>query len=49
MVFGGPDKTGVFPLDVLDSFRPQETRKTAQATSERMALQARVFDVDIWL
>lgn len=48
MVFGGPDKPGVAPLVVLDSFRLQATVKTAQATSnERAALRARVFDVDM--
>ena len=47
MVFGGPDKPGVAPLDVLDSFRLQATTKTAQATSERAALRALVFDVDM--
>ena len=48
MVFGGPAKPGVAPLVVLDSFRLQVTRKTAQTTSnERAALRARVFDVDM--
>lgn len=48
MVFGGPDKPGVAPLVVLDSFRLQPTGKTAQATSnERAAVRARVFDVDM--
>jgi hypothetical protein len=47
VVFGGPDKAGVAPLEVLDSFRLQATRKTAQVTNERTALRARVFDVDM--
>lgn len=46
-MFGRLDKPGAAPLDVLDSFRLQARRKTAQATSERKAFRDRVFDVNI--
>ncbi len=47
-MFGAPGKPGAASLAVLGSCRLQATRKTAQATSsERRALPARVFDVDM--